>query len=81
VIASCSVDKLCIDTHPIAAALHGAFKHIAHAKVVADLLQIDMLSLVGEGLLHPITIMLSLLRSPTGPGIGLPTKRVADCPC
>ena len=44
-----SVDKLRIDTHPIAATLHGAFEHIPHAEFKADLLQIDMLSLVGEG--------------------------------
>jgi hypothetical protein len=48
-VAALGVDELRTDAHPVAAALHGTFQHIAHAEFAADLPEIDMLSLVGEG--------------------------------
>ena len=43
------VDELRVDAHPVLIALHRAFEHIAHAKLLADLLGVDALALVGEG--------------------------------
>jgi hypothetical protein len=47
--AGFGVDELRVDAHPILVALHRAFKHVAHAKLLADLFGVDVLPLVGEG--------------------------------
>src|SRR5690242_8455689 len=44
------VDQLPGDADPIAGFAHRALQHVAHAKLTTDLLHIDGLSLVGEGL-------------------------------
>ncbi len=47
-VAGLSVDELDIDAQTIAAALHRAFEHIAHPKIAADLLHVDMFAFVSE---------------------------------
>ena len=47
--AAVGVDELGVDPHLIAARLHRAFQHIAHAQILADRLGVDRLALVGEG--------------------------------
>ena len=47
--AGLAIDKLRVDAHPVLVALHRAFKHIAHAQFLADLLGVDVLALEGEG--------------------------------
>ena len=42
------VDELRVDPHPVLVALHRAFEHIANAKLLADLLGVDMLALVSK---------------------------------
>jgi hypothetical protein len=37
------------DPHPVLVALHRAFKHVANAQLLADLLGVDALALKGEG--------------------------------
>ena len=43
------VDELRVDAHTGSVALHRAFEHIANAKLLADLLGVEGLSLEGEG--------------------------------
>ena len=43
------VDQLHVDAHPIAAALHAAFEHIANVEVAPDLFQVGDLALEGKG--------------------------------
>src|SRR5689334_8270510 len=47
-IAGLGVDKLDVDPHAATTTLHGTFKNITNAKFATHLLQINMLSLVGE---------------------------------
>ena len=47
-IAGLGVDKLDIDAHAIAAALHRAFEYVAHPKFPADLLHVGMFAFVSE---------------------------------
>src|SRR5579872_7031307 len=48
-IASFGIDKLDIDAHAIAAALHGTLQRIAHSELATDRLHVDVLTLVGKG--------------------------------
>jgi hypothetical protein len=43
------VDELRVDAHPVLIALHRAFQHVADAKLLADLLGVDISALVGKG--------------------------------
>ena len=43
------VDELRVDAHPVLVALRRAFEHVANAKLLADLLGVEVLALVGEG--------------------------------
>ena len=47
--AAVGVDELGVDPHLIAAGLHRAFQHVAHAQVLADRLGVDRLAFVGKG--------------------------------
>ena len=49
VVAGLGVDKLHVDAHPIAAALHATLQNIAHIQVAADLLNIDRFAFEREG--------------------------------
>src|SRR5262249_32709364 len=48
-VTICRFYELHIDPQPIFAALNGTFEDIAHAELAADLRNIDLFSLVGEG--------------------------------
>ena len=43
-----SVDQLAGDAHAVAGLAHAAFEHVAHAKLAADLPDVERLALVGE---------------------------------
>ena len=47
------VDELDIDAHSVLAALNAALEDVADVQLPADLLQIDVLALVGEGGVAP----------------------------
>ena len=49
VVPGLCVDKLDIDPHAARVALNGAFKDVADAKLLADVPDIDVLALEGEG--------------------------------
>jgi hypothetical protein len=42
--AGFGVDRLHVDAHSVAAALHAAFEHVAHVELAANLLQVDRLA-------------------------------------
>ena len=46
--AGLSVDELRVHAHPVLVALHRTFEHVANAKLLANLLGVDALSLVCE---------------------------------
>ena len=43
------VNELGVHAHPVGVALHGAFEDVAHAKLLADFLGVEVLALEGEG--------------------------------
>ena len=49
VVVGVGPDQLRRDPHPMPRFAHAAFEHIAHAQLLADLLDVDGLALVGEG--------------------------------
>ena len=52
-IARFGVDELHVDAHAASAALDAALEDITNVQLAADLLQIDVLVLVGEGGVAP----------------------------